>query len=106
MSSAFQVVVVGGGPAGIAAATCAAESGQQAAILDDNIQVGGQIWRGSRSISATARSWYERLQRANVKILSATRVFDQPSPGVLRAEHNSNTVEINFQKLILATGAR
>lgn len=106
MSSAFQVVVVGGGPAGIAAATCAAECGQQAAILDDNIQVGGQIWRGSRSISATARSWYERLQRANVKILSATRVFDQPSPGVLRAEHNSNTVEINFQKLILATGAR
>lgn len=106
MKSAFQVVVVGGGPAGIAAATCAAECGQQVAILDDNFKVGGQIWRGSDSTSAIARQWYERLQKANVEILSGTRVFDQPSAGILRAEQISDTVEINFQKLILATGAR
>jgi len=42
----FEVLVVGGGPAGMAAAVRAAECGARVAIADDNPRLGGQIWRG------------------------------------------------------------
>ena len=42
----FDVLVIGGGPAGIAAAVRAAESGVRVGIVDDNPTFGGQIWRG------------------------------------------------------------
>ena len=45
----FDVAVIGAGPAGIAAAVTAAESGASVALLDDNPAPGGQIWRGSAS---------------------------------------------------------
>jgi flavin-dependent dehydrogenase len=41
----FDVAVVGGGPAGIAAAVTAAESGRSVGLIDDNLRPGGQIWR-------------------------------------------------------------
>ena len=41
----FDVIVVGAGPAGMTAATLAAESGRRVAVLDDNPAAGGQIWR-------------------------------------------------------------
>ena len=106
MKTAFEIVVVGGGPAGIAAATCAAESGKRVAIVDDNFSVGGQIWRGTDRSSASARDWKARLTAAKVELLHGARVFDQPEPGTLRAEQNTGAVDIGFQKLILATGAR
>ena len=42
-----QVLVVGAGPAGIAAATAAATHGRRVVLLDDNASPGGQIWRQS-----------------------------------------------------------
>jgi alkyl hydroperoxide reductase subunit AhpF len=42
----FDVLVVGGGPAGMAAAVCAAETGARAGLVDENAALGGQIWRG------------------------------------------------------------
>ena len=44
----YDVVVVGAGPAGLAAARRAADSGKRVAIVDDNPAPGGQIWRGER----------------------------------------------------------
>jgi NADPH-dependent 2,4-dienoyl-CoA reductase/sulfur reductase-like enzyme len=42
----FDVLVIGGGPAGMAAAVRAAECGVRVGIVDDNVTLGGQIWRG------------------------------------------------------------
>jgi len=42
----FDVLVIGGGPAGMAAAARAAECGARVGIVDDNPTLGGQIWRG------------------------------------------------------------
>ena len=42
----FDVLVIGGGPAGMAAAVRAAECGVEVGIVDDNATLGGQIWRG------------------------------------------------------------
>ena len=46
----YDVVVVGGGPAGIAAATCAAESDASTVLVDDNPRLGGQIWRSTDGV--------------------------------------------------------
>jgi len=45
MESRFEVVIVGMGPAGMAAAVEMAELGIQAAVLDENPKEGGQVYR-------------------------------------------------------------
>ena len=45
MSEHFDVLVVGAGPAGIAAAVSASASGKRVGLVDDNPAAGGQIWR-------------------------------------------------------------
>jgi D-hydroxyproline dehydrogenase subunit alpha len=103
-----DVLVVGGGPAGLAAAVCAAECGSHTGIVDDNPNLGGQIWRGAaeKTPPAETADWYLRLKKAGVAILSGKRVFDQPEPSVLLAEGGENLIELRYRKLILATGAR
>src|SRR6516164_9540973 len=104
----FDVLIIGGGPAGIAAAVRAAECGSRTAIVDDNPSLGGQIWRSSAdgAPSSEASSWYVRLRKAGASVLSGKRVFDQPAPGVLLAESDDGLLELRYRKLILATGAR
>ena len=104
----FDVLVVGGGPAGMAAACCAAETGLGVAIADDNPALGGQIWRGEHSSPSTeqASSWYRRLPELSIKHLAGTRVFAQAGPNVLLAETDADVSCLGFGSLILATGAR
>jgi D-hydroxyproline dehydrogenase subunit alpha len=105
----LDVLVVGGGPAGMAAAVRAAECGMKTAILDDNPKLGGQIWRhgySSDSVPEDAGTWHTLLRATNVTILCGKRVFHQPEPGVLWAEENDELVELRCKKLVLATGAR
>ena len=104
----FDVLVVGGGPAGIAAAARAAESGVHVGIVDDNASLGGQIWRGTPhgDQSEDAARWSERVQGARVTTLCGMRIFEQPEPGVLLAEGMNDLFELSYQHLVLATGAR
>ena len=53
------VLVVGGGPAGMAAAARAAECGLRVGIVDDNLRLGGQIWRGESEPEAPGRRGVE-----------------------------------------------
>jgi D-hydroxyproline dehydrogenase subunit alpha len=108
MPQSFDILVIGAGPAGIAAAVRAAESGDATAIVDDNGALGGQIWRRALTQSAAgpASEWHHRLQKANVSVLCGTRVFDQPEPGLLLAERDSDMLQLAYRKLVLATGAR
>lgn len=107
--SRFDVLVVGAGPAGIAAAVCAAESGAGVGIVDDNFAAGGQIWRGElgqESSSTDSSQWYARLKRAGVTALHGKKVFHQPEPDVLLAESADGLSELRYHNLVLATGAR
>jgi NADPH-dependent 2,4-dienoyl-CoA reductase/sulfur reductase-like enzyme len=103
----FDVLVVGGGPAGLAAASSAAEHGIRVGLIDDNPALGGQIWRqGIASAYPEAESWIRKLQSAGVEILCGARVFDHPSPNLLRAETHDELLELEYCKLVIATGAR
>lgn len=105
-SQHFDVVVVGGGPAGIAAAVCAAESGARVGIVDDNAILGGQIWRGGSESAPDAIHWRDRLEKVKVTKLCGKRIFHQPRPDVLFAESDDGLIELRYNNLILATGAR
>lgn len=105
----FDVLVVGGGPAGMAAAVRAAQSGGRIGIIDENPALGGQIWRGEHSqppSSSEASRWIARLKQAEVFVLCGKRVFHQPETGVLMAEGPDDVCELSYRRLVLATGAR
>src|SRR5689334_7835497 len=104
----FDVLVIGGGPAGMAAAACAAESGVRVGMVDDNFKIGGQIWRGESGDSkdTVASHWARRLRRSGAMALCGLRVVHQPEPGVLSAENLDGFCELRYEKLVLATGAR
>ncbi len=106
----FDVLVIGGGPAGVAAAVRAAEFGARVGMVDENATAGGQIWRRALN-GAEAQDgarWSDRLRSAKVTKMYGKRVFDQPEAGVLLAEGNDDRdlCELRYQNLIVATGAR
>jgi NADPH-dependent 2,4-dienoyl-CoA reductase/sulfur reductase-like enzyme len=104
----FDVLVVGGGPAGIAAAVRAAEGGVRVGIVDDNATLGGQIWRAGSAEGDTkeATGWRRRLCTAGVTTVCGKRIFHQSEPGVLLAEGADDRIELSYRSLVLATGAR
>ena len=114
MTGNFQALVVGSGPAGIAAAVCAAEHGLSVGLVDDNPNPGGQIWRSKaetrnvadvRNISNESE-WQKRLFAASITRLQGWSVFDNPSTSTLRAERRGEAADFRYKTLILATGAR
>jgi D-hydroxyproline dehydrogenase subunit alpha len=101
----FEVLVIGGGPAGLAAAARAAECGLRAGIVDDNTNLGGQIWRSGSAGGATdSLPWTERLRA--VTTICGMRVFHQPEAGVLWAEGADTSCELSYDNLVVAAGAR
>lgn len=105
----FDVLVVGGGPAGIAAAISASKSGARVGIVDENPSLGGQIWRGensARSLSSEASNWLNQVKTAGVTALYGKRVFNQPEAGILLAEGPDDVCELRYRTLALTTGAR
>jgi NADPH-dependent 2,4-dienoyl-CoA reductase/sulfur reductase-like enzyme len=105
MTMEWDVLVIGAGPAGIAAAVSAAEAGRRVCIVDDNPRPGGQIWRGTPP-NAQAAAWQRRLKAASIDRLFGWHVFAHPAPYVLRAENAGECVDLRYRKLIVATGAR
>lgn len=100
-----DVLVVGAGPAGLAAAFRASQAGRRVVVVDDNPSVGGQIWRGGAQ-SPEAQVWFERIRSVEIDFVSGARVFQQTAPGILLAETSSGVLELAYKDLVLATGAR
>ncbi|MCU1330491.1 MAG: pyridine nucleotide-disulfide oxidoreductase [Bryobacterales bacterium] len=90
-----MIIVVGAGPAGIAAARCVLECNLPVTVIDDNPAPGGQIWRG------------EAINLGAAQLLSGTRVvaIDGRARTVL-TEGPGGPRTLHFSKLILATGSR
>src|SRR5258708_33278232 len=56
LAPSYDLVVIGGGPAGLAAASLAARAGLATVLFDENPGVGGQIYRGITATPVTDRS--------------------------------------------------
>jgi NADPH-dependent 2,4-dienoyl-CoA reductase/sulfur reductase-like enzyme len=109
-----DVVVIGAGPAGIAAAARAAEAGRRVVVLDEAPNAGGQIWRHrSRAILASeARRWLDRLSRTRAEVRHGVAVVDVISGDstreftVVSERHRGGADVTRAQALVIATGAR
>ncbi|WP_435015911.1 FAD-dependent oxidoreductase [Tundrisphaera sp. TA3] len=104
----FDVLVIGAGPAGMAAAISASGDGRVVGVVDDNPDLGGQIWRGERAAphDPEAARWFRRAYEANPVVLPGTRILARSGPDALLAEADGRVVELGFRRLVLATGAR
>lgn len=87
----------------MAAAAAASKSGASIVIVDENPEVGGQIFRASLGVRHSSSS-LEDLKRT--KLVMGASVVDIDPTGWLLCESLGGPVEIEFQQLILATGAR
>lgn len=103
-----DLLIVGAGPAGLAAAVSASARNQSITILDDNPHPGGQIWRGEAQSphDKQAAQWLKRVYATNTQFINGARIFAQTENKTLLAEAPTGTLALRYQKLILATGAR
>ena len=102
-----RVVVVGAGPAGLAAAAVASAAGLDVLLLDAAPVPGGQIWRARQGVAAepVART-LARLAPAGVRVLAGTRVVMALPDRALLVDGPQGARRLRWDRLILATGAR
>lgn len=114
-----EIVVVGGGPAGLSAAINAAACGAKVIVIDRNSQLGGQLVKqthmffGSQKQYASVRGidiagilTNELLKyKDNVEVLTDATVIGLYDDGVLTVEKDGKYMKIKPQSIIIATGA-
>ena len=102
-----RVVIVGAGPAGLAAALRASAAGLDVILLDAAPQAGGQIWRARQGAAAepVARA-LARLAPAGVRVMAGTRVVMVLPGRTLLVDGPDGAQRLRWNKLVLATGAR
>ena len=80
----FDVLVLGGGPAGMVSAITASESGLKVALIDEQAEAGGQIWRAPWAATSQGYESPEvrdgnqmraALARSNVTYLFGRRIW-------------------------------
>ncbi|UVM58147.1 NAD(P)/FAD-dependent oxidoreductase [Pseudomonas sp. B21-012] len=109
MNEHTNLLIIGAGPAGLAAALAAAPRAARIVLLDDNPLPGGQIWRDGpqAKLPKQARRLREQvLACANVHWHSGTRVIANAGPNSLLVENTERGWQIHYERLILCTGAR
>jgi thioredoxin reductase len=112
-----EVVVVGGGPAGVAAAVAAATAGAEVLLVDEAPEAGGQIYRQlPTALRSTAgdplavergqsQALLEELTRARVTVWSRAEVWGVFRERVLAVYRNGRSTRVEAGALVLATGA-
>ena len=102
-----QLVVVGAGPAGLAAAEAAAQQGVSVLLLDAVERSGGQVWRAQQGqLPPEAAARLARLQALGVTLWTRTRVVGVLPGRRLRLDHGDAASVLSAPGLVLATGAR
>lgn len=102
-----QVLVLGAGPAGLAAAAAVAQRGAAVTLLDVQPRAGGQVWRHdvARQLPARARRALRAAQP--VRQHFGMRVVAASTTGrTLLAEDAEGAHSFHWEQLVLATGAR
>ena len=112
----YDLVVIGAGPAGMAAAATAASMGLQVALIDEQRQAGGQIYRniGSpvlRDEHVLGPDYYygrelaRKFSAAHVDYLANATVWET-SDNHLSLSIDGQSRRIGFTRLLIASGAQ
>lgn len=115
MHDTCETLVVGGGVAGLAAASAASEAGQSVLLIDDHADFGGSVYRNGETLGQPADEWVAEklnaIQKAGGRVLAnttATGIYDHNAVSVV-TERGLGTApvvrKLRPRKLILATGA-
>ncbi|MEW6622067.1 MAG: FAD-dependent oxidoreductase [Bacillota bacterium] len=117
MIKKHEMVVIGGGPAGLGAAIEAARLGVEVLLVDENLKPGGQLFKqihkffGSTDHLAGVRGFeigkrlLEEAQEAGVKVLLNTKAWGVFGEGVIGLEKDGQSLSIQGQRVLIATGA-
>jgi NADPH-dependent 2,4-dienoyl-CoA reductase/sulfur reductase-like enzyme len=110
-SLSADVAVIGAGPAGVAAACRAAESGAKTLLLDDAAATGGQIHRRRPWSPAppAARAWLRRLERSGAQHVAGATIAEasgEEEAFRLLGDRLGAPLAVSARRLVLATGAR
>ncbi len=117
----YDIVVVGGGPAGLAAATTAAKCKAKILLVDEGLQLGGQLikqthkffgsseqFAGIRGIDIAHNFIDEISHLSNIEILiqsTATGFFEDGVLTILEGYNGNRLSKVKPRRLIIATGA-
>jgi thioredoxin reductase len=116
-SASFEVLVIGGGPAGLAAGVEAAGTGLSVAIVDERPAFGGQIFKqpgaGFRVTSAKelgqdylrGRRLIEAAERSGAELLPGTSAIAICGTSVVLVEDGEHAREVEARRVIVAAGA-
>lgn len=108
-----MIIVIGAGPAGLAAAEAASRNGTEVALLDSASRMGGQYWRHRTKVTGY-RS--ERGDKLFAKVLAANSITHISEATAWSAQQEGDLIRVNYlqggsessltaEKVILATGA-
>jgi NADPH-dependent 2,4-dienoyl-CoA reductase/sulfur reductase-like enzyme len=117
MKSRYPLVVIGAGPAGLAAAATAAAHGVDTVLLDEQRATGGQIYRNIDAVPAQRADLlgeeYRRgaglvqaMRQSGARWQSETAVWSLDSRREIGVKHDGRAQLIGADRIIIATGAQ
>lgn len=116
LALAYDLIVIGGGPAGLAAASVGARAGLSTVLLDENPGIGGQIYRAITASPLTDRSilgddyWVGEALAAEARasgaaIVNGATVWSLDPHRVIGVSIAGKTRLIEGRRIVIATGA-
>lgn len=115
MTEAVDLLIVGAGPAGMAAALEARAGGLSALVLDENAAAGGQVWRAAEANAARGKAldpdyaagaaMAEALRRSEVPQQFGATVWAIEPEGRVYYSAGGKAVSVQAGRVLLATGA-
>ena len=116
MTQSAQIVVVGGGPAGISAAMAAADAGGQVVLFDEQDQLGGELRHrvAPHQLPGEAAPirpgellgrFSARLADSTVEVRSGCLVWGAFDGPLLAVATPAGSIEVAAERVVLATGS-
>ncbi|MDB5808486.1 MAG: opine oxidase subunit [Betaproteobacteria bacterium] len=119
MSTAFDLAIIGAGPAGLAAATAAAGLGMRTAVIDEQTEPGGQIYRSIESVNARRPSQLkvlgsdyaaglelvEKFRASGAEYMPLTTAWQIDGQRNVYTRSQGRAARIAAKRILIATGA-
>ena len=112
-----DVAVIGGGPAGMAAALAAAEHGAKVTLIDDQPQLGGSLrfspresadipgFEGATGDEIAGRLADAALESDRVRVMTGATVFAFYQDNLLGIRRENDLVKLRAKRVVVATGS-